>query len=217
MRRMWLGLFSLVLVAPSAGAQVTFAEAFAAHALRSTHIGGLTPLMSPAMIGRHLEGVQLALRYGLQSADAVQSHAVAASAIFSAGMRSSLALTAGTSDATCAGCSPDMMLGIGADMRVLERGDITSPGSSLVVAVSGDFGYAAVPGYDAVALGVGAPVSFSVPIGGRDGMRMVTFATPVFGIAQTPECPAGTVDCSRGGTRWVLGGGIGVWRHRCSD
>lgn len=209
------GVTTLALAAGrSAPAQtVTEGDARAFIALRATHIGALTPLMTPAMVGRRLNGAQLGLRYGLREENDLRTQGVAGSAIFALGMRSTVALTAGLTDADCFDCSPALMLGLGADARVYEGGDPLGTGSSLTIAISGDVGYAQLkPGDDqAFALGIGAPVTLSLATGGRESMHVVPYFTPVFGIGSTSE-PCGVLnDCRRNGTRWVLGGGIGVW------
>jgi hypothetical protein len=185
-------------------------------ALRASHVGALTPLLTPAMIGRQINGAQLAIRYGLNNEATgggdVRTHAIAGSGIFAAGTNSSIMLTAGVSDADCFGCSPEMMLGIGADMRVYEMGDVAGGGTSLNFGVSGDFGYAQLkPDNSGIVLGIGAPIALSMGGGGgNSGLRFVPYLNPVFGIGQV-NGPCGIVSCERNGTRWVLGGGVGVW------
>lgn len=185
-------------------------------ALQASHIGALTPLMTPAMVRRTLNGAQLGLRYGLHDQPGLRTHSVAGSGIFAMGLNSSVAITAGVSDADCdVGCSPALLLGIGADMRVFQRGDVLSAGSIFTLAVSGDVGYAEVKpdDSDALGLGVGAPMTL---IFGADraGWRLTSFFTPVFGIGQLNGfiCPGlGPCDGSASGTRILLGGGVGLW------
>jgi hypothetical protein len=182
-------------------------------ALRGTHIGALTPLMTPAMVGRRLEGAQLALRYGLRNEDDFRFQAAAASGIFAVGLRSTVALTAGITDADCADCGPALQVGLGGDTRLYEGGDPLGTGTSLTIALSGDVGYAQLkPGDDdALAFGIGVPVAISLATGGRESMHVVPYFTPVFGIGSTnAPCPV-LGDCSKSGTQWVLGGGLGVW------
>lgn len=182
-------------------------------ALRGTHVGALTPLMTPAMVGRRLDGAQLALRYGLRNEDDFRFQAVAASGIFPLGLRSTVALTAGITDADCADCGPALLVGLGGDARLYEGGDPLGTGTSLTIALSGDIGYAQLkPGDDdALAIGIGAPISVSLATGGRESMHVVPYFTPVFGIGSTnAECGV-LADCTKSGTRWVLGGGLGVW------
>lgn len=182
-------------------------------ALRASHIGALTPLMTPAMISRSLNGAQLGIRYGLRDEGGIRSQALAGSALFGVGLQSSVALTAGVADADCGNCSPELMLGVGGDMRVFERGDVVASGSSFTIAVSGDVGYAQPRAVEhAVALGVGAPTTLVLGAT-REGMRIATYFTPVFGIGNVSAgCPTipGSV-CENSGTRVVLGGGVGVW------
>lgn len=210
-------LFAPLRALPAQALSEGDARAFAA--LQGTHIGALSPLMTPAMIGRRLNGAQLGLRYGLRDENNLRTQAVAASGIFALGLRSTVALTAGVTDADCLDCSPALMIGLGADTRLYEGGDPMGTGTSLSVALSGDAGYAQLkPGGDAAyAFGVGAPITLSLATGGRESMHIVPYFTPVFGIGSTNEpCGGFIVDCTRSGTRWVLGGGIGVWNPMTS-
>jgi hypothetical protein len=214
-RRVALFLLLSVWIVSPAFAQSLGGRA-AAQALSATHIGGLTPLMTPSMIRRTLNGAQLGVRYGLREESATRIHTVAGSAIFAVGLQSSVALTAGTSDAECANCSPAIVLGLGGDMRVFERGDFLVGGSNFTLAVNGDFGYAKqsiVDNQSVIALGVGAPMTL-VFGADRQGMRVVTFFTPVFGVGQMNDlvCFGGPpCDDTESGTRILLGGGVGIW------
>jgi hypothetical protein len=180
--------------------------------LRATHIGALTPSITPAMLSRRLNGVQLGLRYGWHDDEGIVSQAVAASGILGVGMTSSIALTAGVNDGDCDGCSPALMLGVGGDMRVIEMGDIVAGGSSLTVAVSGDAGYAQLkPGDETgIALGIGAPVTLTFAAT-PEGMRFAPYVVPVFGVGSTSLGCSGILACEESGTRFVIGGGVGVW------
>ena len=181
-------------------------------ALRATHIGALTPLMTPAMISRRLNGAQLGVRYGFREEFTTSTQAIAASGIFSIGMASSVSLTAGVSDAECADCSPAMMLGVGGDMRIYESGGVAGA-PSISLALSGDFGYAQLkPGDEyALGLGIGAPFTLGFGASPQGGMRFAPFVTPMFGVGSTSGGCGGIGDCEDSGIRWMLGGGIGVW------
>lgn len=196
-------------VASTARAQVT-ADVRAAVALRATHIGALVPLMTPAMVSRRLNGAQLGLRYGLLDEGGVRTQAIAAAVTFLAGLESSVTLNAGVRDGDCGPCAPALMLGAGADMRIFERGAATGP--QLSAAVAGDLGYAQLkPGDEsAVAFSVGVPVSLSFATGGREGLHVVPFVTPGFGAGKTSD-PCLFPGCPQSGTRFLIGGGIGVW------
>ena len=197
------------LALPLAAHAQTIEDARAFVALRATPVGALTPLLTPPMIGRQLNSAQLAIRYGLNEEAGVRTHAVAGTGVFAAGSNSSITITGGVSDADCADCAPEMLLGVGADMRVFEMGDVLGVGSSLHIGVSGDLGYSQLkPGNaSAISLAVGAPLALSMAGGGATGMRFVPYFTPAFGIGQINDCGASTCN----GTRWVMGGGIGVW------
>lgn len=207
-------LCATLLLAPlSAAASQTFQDARAFVALRSTHIGALTPMLGPAMIGRQPNGAQLAIRYGFNREEitggSVNTHAIAGSGIFAIGTGGTWAIHAGVSDADCEGCSPEMMLGIGGETRVFEVGDFLGAGSSLSIGISGDAGYAQLkPDGSALSLGVGAPMALQLSSGNNSGMRIIPFVTPVFGIGQINDCGGGG---SCNGTRFVLGGGVALW------
>jgi hypothetical protein len=205
-----LVLLALVVTAMRAPAAQSSGDLRAFTALRATHLGALTPLMTPAMISRRLNGAQLGIRYGLLDEQGIRTNAVAASGIFAAGLQSSVTVTAGVTDGDCTDCSPAMLLGIGGDMRIYETGTALGSGSGFSLAVGGDLGYAQLkPGDDhAISLGISAPATWS-PNRLAEGVRFAAYFTPVFGIGQTSNaCPSG---CDKSGTRWVLGGGVGVW------
>lgn len=205
-------LCALLAVPIAAAPAQSEADARAWVALDASHIGALTPLLSPAILGRQLRSAQLAIRYGFSSDAGVTRHAVAGSGIFAAGMNSSVSVTAGVSDADCADCTPELMLGLGGDMRIFSAGDVLGAGSMFDLGVSGEFGYARLQPTDinAYALGIGAPMALSVTGDATTGMRFVPYFTPVFGIG-TLSTDCLTPGCRNSGTRWVLGGGIGVW------
>ena len=181
-------------------------------ALDASPIGALTPLLSPSMVGRQLNGAQLGIRYGFSSDNNETRHAVAGSGIFAVGTNSSISLTAGVSDTDCTDCTLELLLGVGGDMRVFEAGDVLGQGNSFSLGVSGDFGFARLQPSDvnAYALGIGAPMNLTIARGGTTGMRIVAYFTPMLGIGQlSTDCL--TPGCQNSGTRWVMGGGIGVW------
>lgn len=212
-----LSLFCIaLLVAPlPAATSQTLQDARAFVALRTTHIGALVPMPSPAMVGRQLNGAQLGIRYGFNREDvtggSVNTHAIAGSAIFAAGLTGNWMLHAGVSNADCDGCAPEMMLGAGGEMRAFEIGDFLTAGSSLAIGVSGDVGYARLKPDDvnAWALGIGAPLALTMSGGAATGMRIVPYLTPALGIGRLSANCGGSDSCD--GTRFMLGGGIGFW------
>lgn len=217
--RLLTSVCAVLLLAPIGAARAQSAsDARAFVALRASHVGSLTPLMTPAMISRRLNSAQLAIRYGLLDERGLSTHAVAASGIFGVGLKSSASITAGVTDADCVDCTPAMILGIGADMRITEVADVIGQGSSLSIAVSGDLGYAQLKPENehALALGIGAPIALTLTGGGRDALHFVPFLTPIFGIGQLSDCPVGALNCQSSGTRFVIGGGIGVWNPMTS-
>jgi hypothetical protein len=209
----------LLFVAPleAARAQPSDERAFAA--LRSSHIGALTSLLTPAMLRRRLNGAQLGIRYGLRDENGLRTQAIAASAIFPAGVQTSVTLTAGVLNTNCNGCEGALLLGAGSDLRVAEMGDVVRGGSLLSVGVSGDLGFAQLKPQSeyAITLGIGLPITLSIASGAR-GMRFAPYFTPVFGVGETstacptvPIVPGSSMNCDKSGVGLVLGGGIGVW------
>ena len=202
---------AVLAVTSTAGAQ-SEGDVRAAVALQSTHIGAFAPLMSPSMIMRRLNGAQLGLRYGLMHDNDINTQAIAAHVTWVAGLQSSITLNGGVLDSDCRGCAPALMLGAGADMRVAELGDAAGDASQFTIAVGGDIAYATLePSNEhALALGVSAPVTLSMGSGGRDALRFVPYFTPTFGVGET-SAPCAPVSCPRSGTRFMLGGGLGIW------
>ena len=99
-------------------------------------------------------------------------------------------------------------------MRLRDAADVLGDASQLTIAVSGDLGYSQLkPGDEyALTLAVGAPITLSIGTGGREGMRISPFFTPIFGVGQTSTpCMSTSSTCSKSGSRWVLGGGLGFW------
>jgi hypothetical protein len=186
-------------------------DARAALALSLTPIGALTPPMSAAMVGRQLRGGQFGVRYGFREDREFQ--ALAATGVFALGLRSTVSITAGATDADCIGCEIALSAGLGADYRLLGVGEPAGRGTAFSISISGDAGYARVkPGdADAFAFGVGAPITFSYALGGKESMHVVPYFTPVFGMGSTNGPCVLVLDCDKSGTRWVLGGGIGIW------
>ena len=65
---------------------------------------------------------------------------------------------------------------------------------------------------DLLGLGIGAPLTLSFGASREGGMRFAPFVTPGFGIGSTSHgCAVGFGECQESGTRWMIGGGIGVW------
>jgi hypothetical protein len=211
-----LVMVSLAAIAATLPAQ-SVDDALAASALRHTDIGALAPLVSPAMSERRLNGAQMGLRYALVDEHNVRTNSYAVSALFAPNLESSVSITAGITDDDCNGCDASVLLGLGGDMRVYEGGDLAT-GSALTIGVSGDVGFAQIRTTDqrALALGVGVPITLSYATGGRDGLHVSPYFTPVFGVGQIAgSCsitnPVPTSCATGSGTRFLLGGGVGVW------
>src|SRR5207244_440268 len=84
-----------LLGAPLSLATAQTREERAFTALRASHLGSLTPLLTPAMLSRRPNGAQLGIRYGLRDEHGVRTQSVAGSGLFAAGLQSSVIVTAG--------------------------------------------------------------------------------------------------------------------------
>jgi hypothetical protein len=205
----------------AAGPALGQSDFWAAQALIVSPIGAITPLMSPGMIGRHLDGVQLAFRYSYRQEDPdIYTQGGALTATFSPSLRSSVSISAGMRDANCTSCAGQPMLGAGADMRVYEGANFVGRGTGVSLSVSGDVGYGRLTGsgLNAFSLGIGTPVTASYANGGQEALHVVAFATPIFGIGQVNDagCLIPGCDSDPNGTRFVLGGGLGIWNPMTS-
>ncbi|HEU4995045.1 MAG TPA: hypothetical protein VFT29_09495 [Gemmatimonadaceae bacterium] len=196
----------------AAGAQEQRGEFRAFTALNASELGALSPLMTPSMTQRKLNGAQYSLRYGVRDSMDIVSSSVAATVLLEIGMAASVYGTVGVRNVACeAGCEPQALAGIGGDMRLYQLGDVINRGSALTVAISGTAGYADLTHDNAWVFGVGAPIAVSFATGGKEGLRVVPYFRPLFGVGQTDAPCLVDNDCDRSGTRWVLGGGVGVW------
>lgn len=196
----------------AAGAQEQSRQFRAFTALNASELGALSPLMTPSMTQRKLNGVQWALRYGVRDSSNIVSSSVAGTVIFEIGMAASVYGTVGVRNVACeAGCDPRALAGGGADMRVYQRGGIINGGSAFTVALSATGGYANLKHDNAWVFGVGAPIALSYATGGKEGLRVVPYFRPVFGVGQTDVPCLVNENCAQSGTRWVMGGGVGVW------
>src|SRR5262245_27241862 len=98
-------------------------------ALNASELGALSPMMTPSMTQRKLNGVQWALRYGVRDSNDVVSSSVAGTVLFEIGMAASVYGTVGVRNVACeAGCEPQALAGVGGDMRVYQLGDVINRG-----------------------------------------------------------------------------------------
>jgi hypothetical protein len=223
-------LIAVSLVAGSARAQ---SSTDAWLALMYTPPGALPPLATSTITGEVQSGVALALRYGYLSAPSggIPANAGGATIMVPAGLGRSASLTVG--GVGCRGCSGNLMLGIGGDMRIGERAfDDGDDGSRIALSVNGEIGYdhphGSWFGSGALVSGeIGAPISFIAGTRARTGVRIVPFVTPALGVGSirmepgvqaVGVTPAGTVITAQGtdsgwetGVRFMFGGGIGVY------
>lgn len=222
-----------VLMAIAPGTLPAQASTDAWLALMYTPPGALPPLATSTITGDVQSGLLLAIRYGYLSAPAggIAANAAGATIVIPAGLGRTLSLTAG--GIGCKGCSGDLILGMGGDMRIGERAfDDGQDGTRIALNLNGELGYDRPHGTwfgnGALVSGeLGLPISLITGPRTRTGARFVPFVTPAIGIGSMRVepgaqivglTPAGTpVLVQRAdagwetGVRFMLGGGVGVY------
>lgn len=195
------------------GAQVSPDDVSAYRALMLTPIGALPPIATSTIDGEVQSGAALALRYGYYGGNArLSSHNnFGATAILPLGIGSTVSLTGGVGSGQG---SNGLMLSIGADTRVTEMPFGSSADSRrLAIGVNGELGYGKPTGEHVIAGGVGLPLSL-IPGGmARDAMRIVPWVTPAFGFGNEKF---DNVDQTFSGSRFMLGGGLGLYNPTSS-
>jgi hypothetical protein len=210
MRKLIL-LICLLSFAGRASAQ--YGDAAAYLALTFTPVGALPPVMTSTIAAEVQRSAQLALRYGYLSSSegTVNVNSFGFGGVFPMGLGSTVTLTGGVASPECRGCDPGLMLSLGGDTRLttVPFGS-ASDAARLTLSLSGEFGFGKPKNISSLWSGaVGLPIG--LVSGGRNaGMRIVPFITPAFGF--------GTVDFGEGtdsqsGSRFMLGGGVGVYNR----
>jgi hypothetical protein len=195
----------------SAASSQTIDERATYFALTRTPVGALAPILTNTLVERLQNGASLVLRYGnLASGDFNNTaHTFAVTGILPAGLGSSLSITAGTITTDCSGCNPELMLGVGGDIRLMGRTMGTTATSPLfTISLDGELGYGnRDPGTYFTGY-VGAPIAL---VQRGTGMQFVPFITPGFGLAQTSVSGS-----SSSGSGLMLGGGLGIYNTESS-
>ena len=231
MRRMLS--FTLIAVSLVGGTVKAQSSTDAWLALMYTPAAALPPLATSTIAGEVQSGLELALRYGYLSAPSggIPANAGGVTLVLPAGLGRSASLTVG--GVGCRGCSGNLLLGIGGDMRIGERAfDDGDDGSRIALNLNGEIGYdhphGSWFGNGAMLSGeIGAPLSFIAGTRAKTGVRIVPFVTPALGLGSMRVepgvqaiglTPAGTVITAQStnsawetGVRFMFGGGIGVY------
>jgi hypothetical protein len=181
-------------------------------AISRTPVGALAPMLTNTLINRLQNGASLALRYGnLARGDFnATNHAFGVTGILPAGLGASLRLTGGVNMTDCNDCDPELMLGVGGDLRLIgsTMGNLaTSP--LWTVSLDGALGYGNLSPGSAFTGYVGAPIGL---VQRGQGMQFVPFITPGFAFAQTN----GQAVSSTSGSGLMLGGGLGIYNTESS-
>lgn len=210
---------SAPLAAQSAGDYAAY------QALVFTPVGALTPVMTSTLTGELQQGVHFAVRYaymrdvsepfasplggssGFGSAQ-IGANNFAATAILPAGIGSSISLTAGSFYPTCADCKAHLMLGAGGDLRLTSMSTGAQPDSPrIIVGLNGELGFGNPTDAKLLSGAIGMPLSL---VQRGQGMRIAVFVTPQLGLG-TVYYSGAAGGGSDSGTRFGVGGGIGVY------
>jgi hypothetical protein len=219
-----LVLVSLLALAGRAEAQ-SDGDIAAFNALMFTPIGGLPPIMTSTISADLQRSAQFSLRYGYTSGgprDVLfgngDLNAFGFSGVLPMGLGSTVTLTGGVASPECGNCDPGLMLSVGGDMRLttMPMGSARDA-ARFTISLNGEFGF----GKPKLPLGLVSSVwsgAVGLPIGlvsgGRNaGMRIVPFITPAFGFGNVDF--AEDID-SESGSRFMLGGGVGVYNPTSS-
>jgi hypothetical protein len=227
-------LFVLVASAPLSAQSTDELATYAA--LVGTPQGGLPPLMTNTVAGTAQRSVQLALRYGylgnvlapfqekFDAPSAGREHRslsqYAATVILPVGLGSTVSLSAGGVSIHCDDCHAYLTLGAGGDYRLFEQPfGVGADAMRLTIGVNGEFAYgrARAGGLlagNVVTGTVGIPVG--VIVGSGTGMHVVPFLTPAFGFANVGGGEGAGSTPSSSGTRFLVGGGVGVFNSKSS-
>lgn len=179
--------------------------------LTRTPVGALSPMLTNTLIDRLQNGASLALRYGnLASGDFNNTaQAFAVTGILPAGLGSSLSITGGAITTECSGCNPELMLGVGGDIRLMGSNmGSTASSPMFTVSLDGELGYGNRDPGTFFSGYVGVPVAL---VQRGTGMQFVPFITPAFAIAQSSV--NGT---STSGSGLMVGGGLGIYNTESS-
>jgi hypothetical protein len=223
--------FVATIVAGTVSGAQTSGDFAARTALVLTPVGALPPIMTSTIAAETRTDVSVSLRYGHlpNSGGSASFNNAGATVLFPVGQRSTVSLTGGFFSASCRDCDPGLMLGLAGDTRLGETpfGSGRNP-SRLTLGLNGELGYGSPRNSSfndgALVSGmVGLPIGLVPGSRERDAMRIVPFITPGFGFGGIRGGdrvvlvrPNGVVDVRSdelSGTRFMLGGGLGIYNR----
>ena len=223
LRSALVATLSVVVATPLAAQSAGDYAAY--QALVFTPVGALTPVMTSTLTGELQQGVQLAVRYAYMrdisaplvfggagsrafGSTQVGANNFAATAVLPAGIGSTISLTAGSFYPTCDGCKAHLMLGAGGDLRLTSMSTGSQPDSPrIIVGLNGELGFGNPTDAKLLSGAIGVPLSL---VQRGEGMRIAVFVTPQLGLgsAYYSDAVGGGSDS---GTRFAVGGGIGIY------
>jgi hypothetical protein len=200
-----------ILLVPAITRAQTVNEAALYLATMRTPAGALAPMLTNTLINRAQNGASLALRYGnLASGDFNPgANTFAVTGVLPAGLGSSVTITGGVIASDCTDCKPQLMLGVGGDMRLMGRAmGTTSVSPMFTLSLDGEIGYSNADPGSFFSGYVGVPLAL---VQRGTGMQFAPFLTPGFAIGQVSSGGVST-----NGSGLMVGGGLGVYNTESS-
>jgi len=223
--------FGAIIVATAVCGAQSSGDYAARAALVLTPVGALPPIATSTIEGEVQRGVALALRYGYLpgSLDGSSINNGGVTAVLPLSTGATFSVTGGFFSPNCRDCDPGLMLGVGGDVRLTEMPFGNGrDGSRLLFALNGDLGYArprnaTFDDGSLVSGSIGVPIALISGGRPRDAMRIVPFITPGFGFGGIRSSDRSTIVFPNGvvrvrndelsGTRFMIGGGLGVYNR----
>lgn len=172
-------------------------------ALVGTPTAGVAPVARQWMLAEPRAGVGADVQWGHVSADGgnLDTFTGGVTIPIAAG-RGDLGLSAGYFKPSCdfGSCAGNFVAGAAAEGRVMQS---QMQSATFTMGLSGQVGFAKPSGGTLWSAAAGVPLS--IAFGSKSGLQVVPFVTPAFGVGGA----SGGGD-SRGGSRVMLGGGIGL-------
>jgi len=181
---------------------------FAYTAIISTPVGAVAPVATRSMTDAPAEKLGVRAQYGRISGDGASANSVIGGVDLPLG-RGSVGVSAGYRFLDCGDseleCSGHFIAGVNGEQRVVSRAVGTS---LLALGVSGGFGYGKDDVSTALAANLGTPISFALTAG---RVQIVPFVKPALAWGRiSGEDEESGIDVAESGTRFMLGGGIGI-------
>jgi hypothetical protein len=221
--RKFLPFALTMILATNSAAQSEASEAIF-RAIGRTPVGALPPVLTMTLASQVQKQLQFAFRYGYLS----ESRGVGTAGDFAMPAQSDFGLTlvaparlgvavnvtGGATVPTCDGCSTQWMFGFGGDVRLWEFPFGATPDATRVtLSLNSEVGFGWPGESRTTSVAAGLPLALVTDGRPATAIRIVPFVTP--GVAWARETRDSlTVQTKNSGSRFMLGGGVGVFRPK---